>query len=255
MGLLLLAMVAAFFYAVPPTALQQASPEASAVVSYEDADLPDFSSYRVVDEKKSAFFNFILPLVQQENQRIARQRQRLASLQSQVDTLTGRQLQWLNGLGSEYQLAPESWSSSRLLEELLLRVDQVPPSLALAQSANESAWGTSRFAVQGNNLFGQWCYNKGCGLVPANRPDDASHEVAIYRKPGYSVASYIRNLNTNPAYRSFREIRAQQREQAVSLSGTASAMGLLKYSSRGQDYVNEIQSMIRLNQLDQYDSI
>ena len=251
---LALCLALVFYLLIPSTATLHA-PQGAAVLSSRDVTLPDFSSYSQVSEKKLAFFSFMLPLIEQENRRIAEQREKLAALEQQAADLNAEQLQWLGELVEQYRIDARQRDREQLLEELLLRVDQVPPSLALAQSATESGWGTSRFAVEGNNLFGQWCFSEGCGLVPGRRPEQAVHEVAVFPSPRDSVASYIRNLNTNPAYKAFREIRAKQRQQTGSLSGIGTATGLLKYSSRGVDYVEEIRSMIRLNDLDRYDSI
>lgn len=137
--------------------------------------------------------------------------------------------------------------------ELLKRINTVPSSLALAQSANESAWGTSRFAQEGNNYFGQWCFQPGCGLVPKSRTAGKTHEVEKFSSAADSVKAYIDNLNRNSAYEKLRSLRAQRAEKNGSFSGTELAPGLLKYSERGKEYVLEIQSMIRINKLEQYD--
>ena len=250
------ALVVGFYWVGQPKAIQDS---VNAVNDFfSDPQLPDFTAYTEVKEKKSAFFDFILPLVEQENQRVAVVREKLTVLltqQQQQEELNAEQLQWLNGLVKQYRLKARQKDSEQLLEALLLRVDEVPPSLALAQSANESAWGTSRFAVKGNNLFGQWCFREGCGLVPSDRDGDAVHEVARFSSPRASVESYIHNLNTNPAYRELREIRAHQRVAEQGLSGQTIAMGLGKYSSRGEEYIRELQAMIRVNKLDELDSL
>jgi Bax protein len=129
----------------------------------------------------------------------------------------------------------------------------IPPSLVLAQAANESAWGTSRFARRGNNLFGQWCFSQGCGLVPRGRVEGASHEVASFSSPYRSVRSYIQNLNRHPTYQLLRDIRLKARNRDDIASGPSLAAGLLGYSERGEDYVEEIRNMIRHNNLDYYD--
>ena len=124
---------------------------------------------------------------------------------------------------------------------------------ALAQAANESAWGTSRFATKGNNLFGQWCFSKGCGLVPRGRVEGASHEVAKFSSPFRSVRAYIQNLNRHPTYQELRDIRQEDRRGKDPLSGVDMAAGLLGYSERGQEYVDEIRAMIHYNNLTFYD--
>jgi Bax protein len=134
-----------------------------------------------------------------------------------------------------------------------MRVDEIPPSLALAQAAIESAWGTSRFAVQGNNLFGQWCYKKGCGLVPLRRDSGSRHEVAKFSSVTQSVNAYMRNLNTHRAYSDLRANRAQLKATEQNVTGHLLAANLLDYSELREVYVEEIRAVIRINKLAQYD--
>lgn len=220
--------------------------------------LPDFTQYDDVDEKKNAFFDFMLPLIETENERLAALRKTLLALSEQEQPFTDDQQEWLLNLAIYYGVVSSHDKEKVLadkwpLEQLLRRVDQVPPSLALAQAANESAWGTSRFAEKGNNLFGQWCFREGCGLIPNQRVDGASHEVAKFRSPRHSVQRYMHNLNTNLAYREFRHWRAEQRQGQQQLSGQAAATTLTRYSTRGEEYIDELQAMIRINELGQYD--
>ena len=133
------------------------------------------------------------------------------------------------------------------------RLDVVPPSLILARAANESAWGTSRFATKGNNLFGQWCFSKGCGLVPRGRAEGASHEVAKFSSPYRSVRAYIQNLNRHPTYQLLRDVRLEDRRENAPLSGLELAEGLRGYSERGEEYIEEIRAMIHYNNLEFYD--
>jgi Bax protein len=132
---------------------------------------------------------------------------------------------------------------------LLHRVDILPPSLVLAQAATESGWGTSRFAREGNNLFGQRTYRPGNGIVPANRPDGETHEVKRFGTLFESVRSYMRNLNTHLAYRELRDLRAQLRRSGRPLSGALLADGLNAYSTRSSDYITDVRAIIRANDL------
>lgn len=225
-----------------------------------DPVLPDFSAYSDVREKKDAFFTFMLPLVEQENRLVVAQRKQLLDLSGRLQKLNKEQEQWLLNLARRYRVvathnAEKVVGAKWLVDELIVRVDKVPPSLALAQAANESAWGTSRFAVEGNNLFGQWCFKKGCGLVPGSREEDARHEVARFSSPRQSVQRYIYNLNTNLAYEDFREWRARKRQKREPLVGEPAAETLVRYSARGEEYVDELQEMIRVNDLQQYDTL
>jgi Bax protein len=125
----------------------------------------------------------------------------------------------------------------------------IPASLALAQAANESAWGTSRFAQDGNNFFGQWCYSDGCGIIPSRRRQGDIHEVRRFDTVKDSVQAYIHNLNTFPSYQMLRRIRQQLRQQNRNLDGASLADGLESYSERGLDYIEELQTMIYSNNL------
>ena len=219
-------------------------------------ELPDFTVYADVQEKKSAFFQFLLPYIDQENERILQLRDELVSLDRKISTgekLTSRERRWFYQLASRYRVATAERDDADIMEVLLRRVDIIPPSMALSQSANESAWGTSRFAVEGNNLFGQWCFSPGCGIVPERRPEGARYEVAHFDTPAASIRSYIHNLNTNAAYTDFRLKRADLRASDQPLSGMVLASELENYSIRRDAYIEEVQAMIRINKLAQYD--
>jgi len=132
----------------------------------------------------------------------------------------------------------------------LLRVNTIPVELIQVQTANESGWGTSRFAVQGYNFFGLWCYETGCGFVPKKRAEGMTHEVAKFSTPAQGMYRYVRNLNRNRAYRQLRIKRLSLSQASPSLS-FQHAMELTttlgSYSERGQDYIDELQSMLRVN--------
>ena len=216
--------------------------------------LPDFSNYTQTKQKKSAFFDYILPLVKKSNQLVMADRKDLEILASNASELTFFERRKLNQIAENYFVDTQDRSDAEIVEQLLLRVDPVPPSLALAQAAIESAWGTSRFAVQGNNLFGQWCYKKGCGLVPLQRKSGSQHEVAKFSTVSDSVESYIRNINTHRAYKDLRANRARLRNAKNSASGYQLAENLLEYSELREKYVHEVQAVIRINKLAQYDN-
>jgi Bax protein len=130
---------------------------------------------------------------------------------------------------------------------LIRRVDSIPEALILVQAANESGWGASRFAQQGYNFFGLWCFKKGCGFVPRQRDDDAKHEVAKFTDLSHAVMTYMRNLNRHYAYKDLRMIRENLRQDGKPVTARALASGLLSYSERGQEYINELKSMLRVN--------
>ena len=139
------------------------------------------------------------------------------------------------------------------LDELLVRVDIIPTSLALAQAAEESGWGTSRFAHQGNALFGQRATGDEPGLAPVERATEEHVRVRAYETLGAAVRSYARNLNTHPAYERFRAERAENRSQGAEPGGHALAPTLTRYSERGAAYVASLRAIIRLNRLESFD--
>ncbi|MEO9903434.1 MULTISPECIES: glucosaminidase domain-containing protein [Alphaproteobacteria] len=211
-----------------------------------------------VEQKKQIFFRMILPLILMANEEVTSDREALMHLKSRLETTRvpyEGDLDELRSLANKYRLSEDSdvISVTKLLKTLTRRIDIVPPSLALAQAATESAWGTSRFAVEGNALFGQWTFG-GKGMVPEEqRAEKGDHKVASFRSPLHSVRSYLRNLNTNRAYREFREDRAAARAEGKPFSGEALASALSRYSERGQDYIKEIRQIIVGNDLSALD--
>ncbi len=218
--------------------------------------LPDFSRIENTVEKKQAFFDYLLPFIHAENSRMMEQRARVLEYQQRYverGKLSKREQRWLERLYAEMGFEEAEIGSKDFFKNLLSRVDAIPPSLALAQAANESGWGSSRFAREGNNLYGIWCYTPGCGLVPRRRPAGATYEVAKYRSVADSVTDYVRSINTNDAYLPLRLIRVRLRDQGQPITGTRLANGLERYSERGMAYVRDIQSMIQANNLERYD--
>lgn len=214
------------------------------------SELPDFSNYTDTKQKKADFFAFLLPKIQLSNENITQERADLHQININA-SLSESDTKKLMTLAKRYKVKAQD--PSTIYAELNKKIDIVPASLVLAQAANESAWGTSRFAKKANNLFGQWCYVKGCGLVPLKRGSNERHEVAKFKSIQASVASYMLNLNTQISYQDLRNIREKMRNKNTSISGYELANGLLKYSTRREAYVHEIQSMIRHNGLSQYD--
>lgn len=216
--------------AVPPLAIKSLPPDLGR--------LP-------VERKKSLFFRTLLPLIVAENARLSRERAWLQQLQERDDRHYPERL---HALAREHRIDPEQPRDS-LLSELLLRVDVVPAGLVLAQAANESGWGTSRFSREVNNLFGEWTWDASRGVLPQQRPENASHFVRRFDSLRQSVRSYLHNINSGRAYAKLRALRAKMRQQEKALDALVLAQGLERYSARGSDYVQEIQAMIRSNRL------
>lgn len=212
--------------------------------------LPDFAAIEDVTQMKQAFYRFMIPVVDEQNARIAQQREKLSLFRSQLQA--DKPLSWwqqyqLHALASDYEVDPDGVDDVQLVNQLWSRVDAIPADLAIAQAAKESGWGRSRFAVDINNLFGQWCYEQGCGVVPAKRPRGAQHEVEAFRSVSEAVRRYMNNLNTHPRYKALRDLRAQLRASGKPLTGSALAPGLLSYSERGEVYIDELVTMMRRN--------
>ncbi len=208
---------------------------------------PDFAAFPAGEARKAAFFGYLGPVIDAENERRRLRRERLMALKE--GPVGKRDLLWLDDL-SRYYGVPEGLSVPRRIDALLVHVGQVPKSLALAQAAKESAWGTSRFALEGYNYFGQRCYDKGCGMVPANRPKGAKFEVKRFSSVQASVESYMNNINGHPDYENFRAYRHASRAEGRPVSGIDAAERLTQYSERRQEYVDEIQSLIHFNELE-----
>lgn len=202
-----------------------------------------------IPEKKALFFRALLPLVLAENRQIERQRRVLQEAFAGGPAAVGRA-----GWGRAEAIAGRYGVDGDLRDpavqrRLLLRVDRVPVALALAQAANESAWGASRFTREANSLFGQWTYREGAGVVPRRRREGAEHMVRAFPGLRASVRAYLHNLNTGHAYTAFRGMRARLRAAGQPLDPLVLAGGLVRYSERGWGYVKELRSMIRGNRL------
>lgn len=210
--------------------------------------MPDYSGITHIPTRKDAFFKTLLPLVLYENERISWQREQLKIAKRMLEEgeeLLGKDLQLIiktaDNYGMKWPLTAKEWAT------LERRVHQVPVDLVLMQAANESAWGTSRFAREGNNLFGQWCFTKGCGMVPAGREAGKNHEVRKFKTILESVQAYMLNINTHRAYRQLRDLRYQLHKSGEEVGGVDLAPGLISYSERRQAYVDELTEMINSN--------
>ncbi|MGB1547657.1 MAG: glucosaminidase domain-containing protein [Alphaproteobacteria bacterium] len=215
------------------------------------ATLPgDLEAIRAVRERKRLFLQTMLPLILHVNETITEQRKRVLALteaQQRGVRLASKDADWLRNLYAYYRVEEGN------LSELLRRVDVIPPSLALAQAAEESGWGTSRFAQEGNAIFGQWTPSLHRGLVPLERGEEARYAVRSFRDLVASVRAYARNLNTHKAYRELRAKRENLRRRDVPLNGYTLAGTLQHYSERGEAYVETLRSLIRSNKLRHFD--
>ena len=202
-----------------------------------------------VERKKALFLRALLPLVLAENARMREERRWLEAVMANGGADAPAHRERLMQLAGNYGLGAGTDEPAVLMERLYRRVDVVPVGLVLAQAANESGWGTSRFSHEANNLFGEWTYNAGEGVLPRQRAEGADHFVRRFGDLRASVRSYIHNINSGRAYAQLRELRAQMRREGRELDPLQLATGLMRYSARGEAYVAEIRAMIRSNGL------
>ena len=227
------------------------------------ADVPDEWRERgatnlPVKDKKRLFFRVIAPIVLRINELILEDRGRAKELTERLahgQSVTPDDQAWLTELAVKYKVLKST--SERLdsdaFAELLMRVDVVPPSLSLAQAATESGWGTSRFAAQGNALFGQWTWGKGLKPSEQRTSKFGDQRIAAFDSTAQAAYSYALNLNTERAYRDLRLKRADLRRKSLRISGTVLAETLLNYSERGPAYVEDLKALILQNRLDDAD--
>ena len=208
--------------------------------------LPTFADITDIKTKKNSFFKYMTALSETANYKVVQIRREIKGMQPQK--ISQQQLKKLSRWSKSHKIKTKV--PAEQIDFLLRKMGTIPTALVLAQAANESAWGTSRFATQGNNLFGQWCFSVGCGLVPSGRPEGASYEVRKFKDPQESVDAYIRNLNSHGSYSGLRQIRQCLIDEGLPITARALSAGLMSYSSRGVDYIDDIRSMIRVNKLE-----
>lgn len=209
------------------------------------ARLPeDFDQLDSPSQRRELFLRALLPIVLIENRRLREQRALAAwLLEGNLPAADSPLYSWLTGLAQQFRVRGDI-TQPAVRERLLGRLDVIPPALVLAQAAIESGWGSSRFALQGNSLFGQWTFDDSKGLEPEQRDDEATHLVASFPDLQASVRAYMRNLNTGNAYHEFRTARAATRAAGQALRAGKLATHLHRYSQRGDDYVEEIRRII-----------
>ncbi|MDC0430220.1 glucosaminidase domain-containing protein [Candidatus Thioglobus sp.] len=200
---------------------------------------PDFDQIQDVNLRKQAFFKYLLPEINKQNEKI---------IQLRHDIKTGDINSFkLKDIYRYYRVKEDD------IDTLLNRVDVVPASLVLAQGAYESNWGRSRFSKHYHNFFGLWCFKKGCGVVPLKRDKNDTHEVAKFSSLSKGLEYYLRSINRNSAYQTLRKIRKNKRDKKLPITGIALAEGLGNYAEIGYEYVETVQSIIRYNKLSEYD--
>ena len=198
-------------------------------------------------KRQSLFIKIILPLVLEENNRIIIDRKKLFSILNKNKN-SKDEIKWLNQKFKQYGVLNKD------LATLKVRMDIIPVSLAIAQAAKETGWGTSRFAIEGNALFGQWTWS-GEGIKPAGADTNATYKVMKFNVLKASVRAYQRNLNTHSSYKKFRFVRAQLRDDNKKLDSLKLAEYLDNYAQTGTEYTKVLKQIIQQNQLKDFDEV
>ena len=198
-----------------------------------------------VKKRKELFIQIVLPLILDENKKIRIERKTLFSILNK-NSNSEEEKNWLKSKFKQYGVV------NRDLATLKIRMDEIPVSLAIAQAAKETGWGTSRFAQQGNALFGQWTYD-GEGIRPAGSTAGDTHKVMKFKILKASVRAYQRNLNTHSSYKKFRKVRAIQRDVYGSLNSLELVKYLDKYAETGIEYTKVLKQIIDQNKLVDFD--
>ena len=207
----------------------------------------DLDNLQSVQLKKETFIKIVLPLIVAENEKIIDDREKLKTLIEKKFT-TDTEKQWLRQKLLEYKVKKSD------LKELLFRMDMIPVSIALAQAAKESGWGTSRFALEGNAIFGQWTWD-GQGIAPLKRDGDKNHKILKFPILRASVKAYKNNLNTHKSYLKFREKRSQLRDKNKNITGLALTSTLKNYAQTGSEYTKILNQIITQNRLSDFEFV
>lgn len=200
-----------------------------------------------VEERKKLFIQIVLPLIVEENIKIRLDRKKLFSILNK-NNISTMEKKWLDNKFKQYGVV------NRDLVTLKIKMDEIPVSLTIAQAAKESGWGTSRFALEGNALFGQWTWNKE-GIKPTSAGSDTKHKIMKFKILQASVRAYQRNLNTHSSYRKFRKARAIQRDNNGKLNSLKLSKYLDKYAETGKKYTIILKKIIEQNSLTEFDDV
>ena len=206
----------------------------------------DISLIEDIRERKELFIKIVLPLILQENEKIKEDREKLFKVLAKKSN-SKQERNWLKWKFKEYKIKNSD------ISELKIRMDIIPVSLAIAQAAIESGWGTSRFALEGNALYGQWTWSDN-GLKPLDNDDDQDHKVMRFKILTASIKAYKKNLNTHSGYIEFREARANLRNRNEKVTGLKLTQYLDKYSAQGKKYTEILKITIKKNSLSDFEN-
>ena len=205
--------------------------------------------------KKIKFIETVLPLIAFENHKILLERKKLLKIKDHLSfekTLKKNNLKYLENILKKYKISSKNKHKIDLINELLFNVNVIPNSIVLAQAANESGWGTSRFAREYNALFGQYTYDENKGIVPFEREEGKKHLIKNFTSINKSVESYFQNINSHYAYKNFRKLRSQIRDLNNDFNIKILTNALDVYAE-DESYVETINKIIDSNNLNQFD--
>ena len=206
----------------------------------------DLKKIKSTQKKKDTFIKIVMPLIIDENSKILDNRKKLFKILGKQNNSRGEKV-WLKRRFEDYEIKNED------VTELKVRMDIIPVSIAIAQAAKESGWGTSRFALEGNAMFGQWTYGKD-GIAPLEREKNKGHKILKFPMLRSSVQAYKNNLNTHSGYKEFRKKRADLRRKNQNISGLALVNYLHNYAATGKEYTDILKKIINQNSLTDFDN-
>ena len=206
----------------------------------------DLKKIRSTNKRKDTFIKIIMPLILSENEKILEDRNKLFKILGKQSNSMGEKV-WLKRRFKDYDVKGED------VTELKQRMDIIPTSIAIAQAAKESGWGTSRFALEGNAMYGQWTWD-GDGIEPSQKDKEKEHKILKFPKLQSSVSAYMKNLNTHRGYSEFRKERAKKRESNKKITGIDLVDYLYNYAQTGSEYVKTLKKIIQQNNLTDFDS-
>ena len=206
----------------------------------------DLKKIKSTNKRKDTFIKIVMPLILSENEKILEDRNKLFRILGKQSNTMGEKV-WLKRRFKDYDIKGED------IAELKLRMDIVPTSIAIAQAAKESGWGTSRFALEGNAMYGQWTWG-GEGIEPSKKDKEKEHKILKFPKLQSSVAAYMKNLNTHRGYSEFRDKRSKIREKKQEVNGLDLVDYLYNYAQTGSEYVKTLKIIIQQNNLNDFDN-
>ena len=223
----------------------------------EPTSLKKISLSNNINERKKDFINIVLPIIVEQNQKIILLRQRLIDLKNYLNqnkTFSQTDQIFINNLATKHSITTDNRHKIDIINNLLISIDIIPNSIVLAQAANESGWGSSRFATEFNALFGEYTYDNKNGIIPTQREEGKKHLVKYFKTIDKSVESYFININSHYSYDKFRKLRKIFRDKNNSFNVSLLVDKLGAYAA-DDEYVDTIVSIIHDNKLTQYDNI